>query len=253
MFTAALAEAAWACADERWAQRALGAGEYLLARNRRADGRWLRSADSGIAAFAADYAWVVECMTWLATMSGEGRWTALAEQTAGAMLDLFSDPDSGGLFTTGIDAEPIVARMKDVVDGALPSANAVAANALLRLGALTGERRWTDAGTSIAMAVLPLALEQPLAVADMLSALAFVHHGAQVVVTGDRQDLLGALRRRWLPHAAVAWGAPRAGPLWNGRAPGAAYVCHGFVCEAPAGNAAALDAQLERLATGHDR
>ncbi len=253
MFTAALAEAAWACDDERWAQRALDAAQHLLARNRRTDGRWLRSADSGVLAFAADYAWVVECMTWLATMSGEERWTAHAEETAGAMLDLFSDPEHGGLFTTGPDTEPLIARMKDVVDGALPSANAVAANALLRLGALSGESRWTDAGTCVAKTLLPLALEQPLAVADMLSAIAFVDHGAQVVVAGDRQELLGALRRRWLPHAAVAWGAPRSGPLWNGRTPGTAYVCHGLVCEEPAGDAATLDAQLERLATGRRR
>jgi uncharacterized protein YyaL (SSP411 family) len=41
--------------------------------------------------------------------------------------------------------------------------------------------------------------------------------------------------------------------LWSGRASGAAYVCHGFVCEAPADDVATLDAQLERLATRHDR
>ena len=250
MFTAALAEAAWACDDETWARRALGAAEHLLARNRRADGRWLRSAESGVLAFAADYAWVVECATWLATMSGEDRWTAQAEEAAAGMLDLFWDVDHGGLFTTGRDAEPLIARMKDVLDGAHPSANAVAANALLRLGALTGNTRWTDAGTSITQATLPLALSQPLAVPDMLSALAFADHGAQVVVAGDRPELLGALRRRWLPQAAIAWGAPRPGPLWDGRPSGAAYVCHGFVCEEPASDAAALDAQLERLASG---
>ena len=253
MFTAALAEAAWACDDERWARRAVEAAEHVLARNRRADGRWLRSADSGVLAFAADYAWVVECMTWLATMTGDERWTARAEETAGGMLDLFWDADHGGLFTTGRDAEPLVARMKDVVDGALPSANAAAANALVRLGALTGENRWTDAGTSIAEAVLPLALEQPLSVPDMVSALALVDHGAQVVVAGDRPDLLGALRRRWLPHVAVAWGAPGPGPLWKERALGTAYVCHGFVCEEPARDPATLDAQLEHLATGGRR
>jgi uncharacterized protein YyaL (SSP411 family) len=253
MCTAALAEAAWACEEERWAKRAIGAAEHLLARNRRADGRWLRSADSGVPAFAADYAWVVECMTWLATMSGDQRWTVHAEETAEAMLDLFLDPDHGGLFTTGRDCAPLVARMKDVVDGALPSANAVAANALLRLGALSGRSCWTDAGTSIATTVLPLALEQPLAVADMLSALAFVDHGAQIVVAGDRHELLDALRRRWLPHAAVAWGAPGSGPLWDGRTPGCAYVCHGFVCDEAARDATTLEAQLDRLATGQRR
>ncbi len=247
MFTAALAEAAWACDDRRWAGRALEAAQYLFSRNRRADGRWLRSAESGVPAFAADYAWVVECAMRLATLTGDARWTGRAEEAADGMLELFWDAARGGLFTTGHDAELLVARAKDVVDGAVPSANAVAAIALLRLGALTGTARWTTTGTQILELVSPLTLGQPLAVADMLFALAFVDNGAQVVVAGDHPELLTAVRRRWLPDAVVAWGGPAEGPLWAGREPGAAYVCRRFVCERPARDAAALGAQLDHL------
>ncbi|HTX63866.1 MAG TPA: thioredoxin domain-containing protein, partial [Acidimicrobiales bacterium] len=223
MFTAALAEAAWACGNQGWAQRALGAAQYLFSRNRRADGRWLRSAASGVLAFASDYAWVVECATWLGTLTGDAGWIERAEDAAQGMLDLFWDTERGGLFTTGRDAEALVARAKDVVDGALPSANAVAAVALLRLGALSGTARWADAGAAIAELAVPLAAGHPLAVPDMLGAFAFVERGAQVVVAGDRPDLLVEVRRRWLPDAVVAWGAPGAGPLWEGRRPGDAY------------------------------
>ena len=45
----------------------------------------------------------------------------------------------GGFFTYGNDAEDLIARMKDVHDGAIPSANATAAVALARLSELTGE------------------------------------------------------------------------------------------------------------------
>ena len=248
MFTAALAEAAWACAQDDWGRRALAAGDFLFARNRRADGRWLRSADSGVPAFAGDYAWVVECATWLATLSGDSRWIGRAEEAADGLLTLFWDEELGGLFTTGRDAEVLVARPKDFVDGALPSANAAAAIALLRLGAFTGNARWSDAGARIVELALPLAADQPLAVADMLSALALSERAAQVVVVGDRPELLHEVRRRWLPDAVVAWGAPDAGPLWQGRASGAAYVCRDFVCERPARDPATLRAQLERLA-----
>ena len=40
-------------------------------------------------------------------------------------------------------------RTKDVLDGATPSANAVAALALARLGALTGEARYTEAARRV--------------------------------------------------------------------------------------------------------
>ncbi|HVC15624.1 MAG TPA: thioredoxin domain-containing protein [Acidimicrobiales bacterium] len=247
LFTASLAEAAWACDERRWARRAVDAGTHLFSTNRRADGRWLRSAQSGVPAFAGDYAAVVTAATWLATLTGDARWIDRGEETAGAMLDLFWDPEHGGLFTTGRDAEHLVARPKDVVDSALPSANAAGAVALLRLGALSGSSRWTDAGTRICELAAPLAIGQPLAVADLLAALALVDHGAQVVVAGTRPDLLGPLRRRWLPDAVVAWGEPGRGRLWEGRARDTAYVCHGFVCEQPTRDVLALDAQLDHL------
>ncbi len=250
MFTAALAEAAWTCDDERWAERALAAARYLFSHNRRPDGRWLRSAESGVPGFAGDYAWVVECATWLATLTGDGRWVERAGEAAYGLLELFWDDERGGLFTTGHDADPLVAQAKDVVDGALPSANAAGAIALLRLGALSGDARWTDAATRIVELAAPLVGGQPLAVADMLRALAFVDRGAEIVVAGDRAELLDAVRRRWLPDAVVAWGTPTASPLWEGREAGVAYVCRGFACELPARDVVTFGAQLDHLTSG---
>jgi uncharacterized protein YyaL (SSP411 family) len=248
MFTAALAEAAWVCDEPAWRAHALVAAEHLFTHCRRSDGRWLRSKASGVPAFAGDYAAVVDCTTWLATLTGDARWLAAGEDVADAMLDLFWDEPRGGLCTTGRDAETLIARPKEIVDGALPSANAAAALALLRLSALTGTARWAEAGTRITELALPLAVSQPLALADMLAALAFVDHGAQVVVAGDRPDLVDVVRHRWLPDAVVAWGTPGSGPLWQGRTAGAAYVCHHFVCEQPAYDVEALAAQLDHLA-----
>jgi len=247
MFTAALAEAAWACRDRTWARRAVAAGEHLFACNRREDGRWLRASASTVPAFAADHAAVIRCATWLATLTGDRRWTTRAEEVADALLDLFWDDGNGGVLTAGRDGEPLVARAKEVVDGALPSANAAAAGALLRLGALTGCRRWRDAGEEIVELALPLLVDQPLATADMLGAAAFVERGAQVVVVGSDPALVETLRDRWLPDAVAAWGSPGTGPLWEGRQAGAAYVCRGFVCDRPARDAATLAAQLDHL------
>ena len=47
---------------------------------------------------------------------------------ADSSLDLFWDSDAGVFFTTGADAEGLVARPVDTQDGALPSANSVAAS-----------------------------------------------------------------------------------------------------------------------------
>ncbi|MGH3495837.1 MAG: thioredoxin domain-containing protein, partial [Sciscionella sp.] len=90
MFIAVLAEAAGACDDQRWGERAEAEAEALLTRNRRRDGRLLRSADNpAVGAFAADYAWVIECCTRLGELTGRAVWTERAAETAGDMLDLF--------------------------------------------------------------------------------------------------------------------------------------------------------------------
>ena len=60
-----------------------------------------------------------------------------------------------------------------------------------------------------------------------------------------RPDLLAVVRHRWLPDAVLAWGEPSASPLWEGRAPGAAYVCRRFACRAPAADADTLASQLD--------
>jgi uncharacterized protein YyaL (SSP411 family) len=166
------------------------------------------------------------------------------------MLDLFWDDRVGGLFTTGRDAEALVVRGKDVIDGAVPSANSVAAIALLRLAALSGEERFASAGERIVALAAPLLDEQPLAVADLVTATAWIDGGTQVVVAGDRPDLLDVVRGRWLPDAVVAWGEPSASPLWLDRPAGAAYVCRHFACRTPAHDAATLAAQLDEPGQG---
>ena len=67
----------------------------------------------------------------------------------------------------------------------------------------------------------------------------------EVVVTGDRPDLVEVVRARWLPGAVLAWGEPTASPLWEGRAGHRAYVCRNYACQLPAEDAATLAAQLE--------
>ncbi|MGH9132200.1 MAG: thioredoxin domain-containing protein [Acidimicrobiales bacterium] len=160
MFVSSLAEAAAATERADWAAAAVGTGEFLAEALRRpTDGRWLRSWQGGRArhlAYASDYAWLVDCFTRLAELTGQARWIGLASQAADGLLGLFWDPADGGLFSTGNDAERLIVRSKEVRDGATPSAQSVAAVALARLGALTGQGRYTDAARSILDMVGPI-------------------------------------------------------------------------------------------------
>ena len=254
---ASLAEAAAATGNRVWLEAAVATGEFLCARLRTPEGRWLRSwqgshddpDDPGRAhtdAFAADHAALVDGFTRLAEATGEARWIAVARATADVLLALFRDEEGSGFFTTGVDAPPLVARPKDLQDGAVPSANSSAAWALLRLAALTGDDRYRTAAEEVLALLGPLVAEHGAAFAHLAAALDLHAAGTtEVVVPGDAPELLAEVHGRWLPDAVVAWGEDYPSPLWEGRRAGLAYVCRDHACGLPAEDPATLRAQLD--------
>jgi uncharacterized protein YyaL (SSP411 family) len=249
LMLAALAEAAAATGRRDWLDAAVGTGEFLLRSLRRGDGRWLRSwqADGGARhlAYAADHAALVDAFVRLAEATGQARWIGAARSTADALLDLFWDEHRGGLFTTGSDAERLVARNKDLMDNATPSANSLAAVALLRLAALTDEERYRERAEQILRLTGSLATQHPTAFGHLLAAVDLAVHGIdEVVVAGERPDLVEVVHSRFLPGAVLAWGERYPSPLWEGRDDGLAYVCRSYACQLPADDPAALAAQL---------
>ena len=69
---------------------------------------------------------------------------------------------------------------------------------------------------------------------------------SEVVIVGDRPDLVAEARATWRPLTVLAWGETGSGSLWEARENGLAYVCEGQVCHQPVGTAAELAAQLGR-------
>jgi uncharacterized protein YyaL (SSP411 family) len=253
LMLSALAEAAAATGRDDWLEAAVANGEFLLRELRRDDGRWLRSwqADGGPRhlAYAADHGALVDAFVRLAEATGEARWIDHARTTADALLDLFWDADRGGVFTTGTDAEQLLTRNKDLMDNATPGANSLAAVGLLRLAALTGERRYRHQADQILMLAGPIATRHPTAFGHLLVAVDLAVHGIdEIVVAGDRPDLVEVAQRTFVPGGVLAWGERYESPLWEGRADGAAYLCHDYACQLPASEPAELAGQLATVA-----
>jgi uncharacterized protein YyaL (SSP411 family) len=253
LLISALAEAGAALGEPAWVGAAVAAADFLLANLRRPDGRWLRSWQASVGgrtlAFAADHGALVDAFTRLAEATGEARWITEACATADALLDLFEDTEGGGFHTTGRDGEQLITAAKDLLDNATPAANSSAAVALVRLGALTGDDRYTAAAERLVRRLAPVLEQHPNAFAHLLHAVELLDGGAvEVVVSGERPDLVAAVHGRFRPAVVLAWGQPYDSALWEGRTgPGRselAYVCRGFVCEAPVDNPEALLAAL---------
>jgi uncharacterized protein YyaL (SSP411 family) len=250
MWAGALAEAGAVLGRPAWVAAAEGVLDFLHRSLRRPDGRWLRSwqreGGGRHLAVASDVAWVVEACTRTAEATGSAIWLRRAVEAAGQLLDRYEDAEGGGVFTVAVDGEQLLARQKDTYDGATPSANSVAAAALLRLGAITGDDRWTSAGRRVLTFLAPLLAVAPTAATGAVAAAADDRDGpTEVVITGHRPDLVAAAFRPFRPDRVVAWGERHPGPLWEGRdEEGVAYVCRDYACQRPVATPEELAALL---------
>jgi len=255
LFLATLAEAAAATGREDWADAAVVNANFLVDNLRRSDGRWLRSWQSDSSsdtpgrarhlAYAHDHAALIDAFTRVSELTGDPQWIAHASDVADSLIELFSDTDAGGFFTTGIDAEALIKRPKDILDNATPSAQSLAAVGLLRLGALTGVRRYTDAAMGVIETLGPTAGQHPTGFGHLLVAIDLVVSGlTEVAIVGDRPDLVDVVREKWRPHMVLAWGKPYPSPIWAGREGDQAYVCRNYTCRAPVDTVEALRSLL---------
>jgi hypothetical protein len=262
LFLRSLAEAAFVLDRADWMDAARGNAHFLLRELRRDDGRLLRSWQGGRAhllAYAEDYGALLEALLTLAEVD-DVAWLADARTVADEMIRLFADDDHGGVFTTGVDADPLIVRPKDYQDNATPSENSLAAAGLLRLAAFTGERVYEARAAAWVASLAPVLGEHPTAFAYLLGAYErLVTPPIEVVVVGARDDPLAAalrdeLRGRLLPASVIvsADGDVVAAPptpllelraMVEGRA--TAYVCEHFACRRPTADPEELRAQLD--------
>ena len=240
LFLSSLAQAAAVFGRRDWLDAAIANAEFLLRELRDDNGRWFRSwqADgqppARHMALAADHAALVDAFTRLAEASGEARWIVEAAHTADTMLDRFFDPEQGGLYTTAEDSEALVVRQKDLTDGATPSANSTAAIALFRLAALTDEQRYANQADRILQLLAAAVDMAPGQHSNALVATDLRRRGlTEVVIVGDRPDLVRLAQSVWRPDTVLAWGEQYDSPLWSDRAEGFGYVCRNYSCELP--------------------
>jgi len=256
LFLRALAEAAAALDRPEWMEAARTNARFLLSQLRSDDGRLLRSWQDGraaIPAFGEDHAALLEALLTLAEVD-DVAWLDDARAVADAMLALFADDARGGIFTTGADAEALIVRPKDVQDNATPSENSLAADGLLRLSVLTGDRAYEERAARWLRTMAPLLAEHPTAFAYLLGALdRWLARPVEVAVVGDTDDpATVALRRevlgRYLPNVVLlsapeGVGADRS-PLLADRSTvggtATAYVCERYVCRQPVTDPEAL-------------
>src|SRR4029078_4326140 len=120
-------------------------------------------------------------------------------------------PERGGFSSPPADHEELIARRKEVGDHPIPSGNSSAAMGMLRLAALTGERRYEETATGVFALSAEPPIRHPAAFAHMLRALDFhLSPTREVALVGDEADKLApVVREKPLFHLGIV-GGPQA-------------------------------------------
>jgi uncharacterized protein YyaL (SSP411 family) len=254
LMIAAMAKAGQVLGQPEYIRAAAAAADFLLRNLRDPEGRLLRRYREGEAAnagFADDYAFFVWGLIELYEASLEVERLEQALTLNGLMLDLFWDDENGGFYFSGLANEGLVARKKEIYDGALPSANSVAALNMLRLGRMTGRTELEKKADELLKAFGSQLGQYPGVHTHLLMALDFALGPTQeIVVSGDPADertrrLIREVQSRFLPrkvllHRPVGAAAERlaaVAPYTAEMKPAAGvpalYFCQGYACRRP--------------------
>jgi uncharacterized protein len=255
-----MARAGRAFGRPEWSASAQRALDFIRASMWR-DGRLLATCKDGHAhlnAYLDDYALLIAALLERMQEDFSTRDLEWAVAAANVLLEQFEDPAQGGFYFTARDHEPLILRPKPGHDHATPSGNAVAAWALERLAALTGDERYSRAARRALELFTPAMSEFPGGFAMM--AIALDEHLAlpKTLILRGKTEALGAwqreLARNFLPDTlvlAIPDGTPGLPPLLDKPArPGAvnAWSCRGVSCLEPIGDLVHLKKILEENA-----
>src|SRR3990172_7818706 len=148
----ALAKGAQVFDEQRYAEAAQCAGDFILNTMQREDGRLLhryREGEAAVLANVNDYAFLIWGLIELYESTFEVRYLKNAIDLSNDLIKHFWDEKEGGFYFTADDSEELLIRWKDVYDGALPSGNSVAMLNFIRLARMTGNPKFQETALQI--------------------------------------------------------------------------------------------------------
>ncbi|MGD8189348.1 thioredoxin domain-containing protein [Brevibacillus ginsengisoli] len=251
LMIAALAKGARVLGDERYELAARKAVTFITSKLRKADGRLLARYRDGHAAYLGyvdDYAFLTWGLLELYDATFEEMYLQEALSLTDELLRLFWDKEQGGLFFYGEDAEQLIARPKEIYDGATPSGNGVTAYNLQRLYYLTGRKEFQEYAEKLLHAFGGDIEHYPIGYSFSLMALQLaMNPPSQVVIAGERaseitRKMAAAVRVEYNPLRVVLIHDPKGNlaslaPMAQDKTmvnnKPTLYLCENFACQEP--------------------
>ena len=244
LMIAALANASVALEEPGWlamAARAFMCVGTHMSRGERLGHSW-RDGRLLFPGLASDHAAMIRAALALHEATGEIEYFDRALGWQATLDRHYANAQTGAYYLTADDAEGLVVRPSATTDDATPNANAMAAQNLVRLAALSGQHAWREQADRLFDGVLSRAGDNLFGHLALLNALDLRLRGAEIVVTGDdaqARALLAAARTlsfldRVVVHAPATLRATRAGQeKIAASTESAAFICLGETCSLP--------------------
>ncbi|WP_448950111.1 thioredoxin domain-containing protein [Labrys neptuniae] len=199
---------------------------------------------------ASDLAAMIKAALALHEAEADDAYLTRAVAWAEAIERDYADAEGGGYFLSASDASALITRPRTSLDDAVPNANGMMADNLVRLTALTGEERWLKRGDEVLTALSPAMAGNVFGHASLLNALDLKLHGVEIVVIGGGESaerLYRAALNQPFPTRIVlradslealpsGHAVRQAGELGEA----AAFVCSGQRCSLPVRDETAL-------------
>ncbi len=183
-------DAAERCATFLWQANMTSTGEMW---------RVHMDGSASIPAVQEDYAYLAEAMITLYDATQNPEYLTRAKRLTDDMITQFWDEATGGFYMDKVSTVPTMARMKQSIDGAMPSGNSVAFHALTMLAKRTNIFDYDTKATMQRSAFGDDIVNNPISYGYFLQALQKQIAGE----TGTRQYAAqGAVSIRWLASAS---------------------------------------------------
>jgi len=204
---------------------------------------------------ASDYAAMIRAALALYEATGERPYLEHALSWQTAFDTHYADQDTGWYYLSADDASDLLLRPHSTQDDATPNPNAVAAQNLVRLAALTGDEKWREKADRLIEGILSATERNMFGHIALLNALDLRLTGAEIVVTGKDSDqtVKTALKLPFVDRIVLRVADPSDLPASHPAqekiksAPSAVFVCIGERCSLPITDPADMAAALAAM------
>ena len=194
LMISALAKASQAFGDDRYSEVAIKSYSFIEKYLTEKDGRLIhrfRDGESGLPAHIDDYAFMINASIDLYETTFEIEYLKRAIKLNNILMKEFWDEQSGGFYFTSSTSEKLIARQKDVYDGAVPSGNSVALLNLIRLSRFTSNIYFEKKAYVIVKYFSGYVSKSPSAFCMFMCGLDFLFSAStEVVIVSDNKDNL---------------------------------------------------------------